>query len=101
LKSVYITTIGLVVHSIADGLALGSSLFLSQVSSDEDKDAQTLGLVIYAAILLHKFPASVGFGTFLAHSGRVGFEVAKHMLCFTLSSPLSALIVYFGLLAFG
>lgn len=86
---------------MADGFALGSSLFLSKVSSDANKDAQTLGVVIYAAILLHKFPASIGFGTFLAHSGRVGFEVAKHMLCFTASSPISALVVYFGLLAFG
>lgn len=101
MKSVFITTLGLVVHSFADGFALGSSLFLSKVSSDSDKDAQALGLVVYAAIMLHKLPASFGFGTFLVHSGRVGFEVAKHMLAFTLAAPISTLVLYFGLLAFG
>lgn len=51
--------------------------------------------------MLHKLPASIGFGTFLVHSGRIGFEVVKHMLAFTLSAPIATLVIYFGLLAFG
>lgn len=69
-----ITTIGLVIHSLADGSALGATLFcnltikvirLYIVSDKGDAANAGLGVLIFFAILLHKAPASIGFGTFL------------------------------------
>lgn len=39
-----------------------------------------LGLLIFFAILLHKTPASIGFGTFLHHEGLRGWALSKHLL---------------------
>jgi zinc transporter 9 len=87
---VLVTTIGLALHSVADG----ASMFLS----DKTNSAQGLGLLIFLAILLHKAPASIGFGTFLYHEGLRNCAVVKHLLAFTISCPLVAIITYFGLL---
>eukprot|EP00731_Ephydatia_muelleri_P027735 Em0019g608a len=64
-------TIGLVVHSAADGMAL--------------------------AIMLHKAPESFGFTTFLLHEGYDRNIARKHLLIFALSAPIAAFIAYFGL----
>jgi len=88
-----VSTIGLVIHSIADGLALGASLFLSYKSNS----AHGLGILIFLAILMHKAPAAIGFGTFLYHEGLRGFEVAKYVFFFTVTCPLSSLFAYFVL----
>ena len=56
-------------------------------------------MLIFIAIMLHKAPASLGFGTFLQHQGKKGFEHAKHLLCFTGSSPIMNMLMYFGLCA--
>lgn len=68
--NVLVSTIGLVIHSLADGVALGASLFcnpfnLTCVVSEKSEQASSLGLIIFIAILLHKAPAALGFGTFL------------------------------------
>lgn len=47
--------------------------------SDESDKASGLGILIFLAILLHKAPAAVGFGTFLYHEGLRGFGVAKYL----------------------
>jgi len=62
---VTITTIGLTVHSAADGAALGASLYLDSMS--DTPEMAGLSLLIFAAIMLHKAPASIGFGTYLRH----------------------------------
>ena len=92
---VTVTTIGLVIHSMADGAALGSSLFLARSGT-----GSSLGMVVFLAIMFHKLPSSLGFGTFLMHSGRQGWGVARHLVCFTLSSPVLCLLTYFGLVIF-
>lgn len=97
------TTIGLVVHSVADGVALASSQYLTNTlakNGTTSSSAENLDMIILAAILLHKCPAAFGFGTFLYHQGRRGWGIAKHLLAFTLSSPLTGIIFYFGLNAF-
>jgi zinc transporter 9 len=60
-KNVLITTIGLAIHSLADGAALGSALYLDSFK----ESTGSLGMIIFAAIMLHKAPASMGFGTFI------------------------------------
>eukprot|EP00347_Sterkiella_histriomuscorum_P009627 403340483 len=93
--TVTVTTLGLVLHNIADGLALGTSLFLSTKS----ESASNLGLLIFFAILLHKIPASIGFGAFLYHEGLRNWDVAKYLLAFTISCPVTSILAYFGLLS--
>lgn len=58
-----ITTVGLVVHSLSDGFALGSATY-SDISNSSN-----LHLIIYIALLLHKCPAAIGLSTFLLHEG--------------------------------
>ena len=56
-------------------------------------------MIIFIAIMLHKAPASVGFGTFLQHHGCKTADHVKHLLAFTASSPIMNLLMYFGLQA--
>jgi zinc transporter 9 len=90
-ENVIVSTIGFVVHATADGLALGTSLFLSTKSAA----SSGLGILIFFAILLHDGPASIGFGSFLHHAGLRGWNSAKHILAFTLSAPLTCLISFY------
>eukprot|EP00347_Sterkiella_histriomuscorum_P005244 403357337 len=92
--NIIVSTIGLVIHSIADGVALGASLYLSSKS----QAASSLGLLIFVAVLMHKAPAAIGFGTFLTHEGLRGWELSKYLLAFTLAAPLSSMLGYFSLL---
>ena len=48
-KNVLITTIGLAIHSLADGAALGASLYLESFG-----ESQGLGMIIFIAIMLQK-----------------------------------------------
>ena len=84
-----ITTIGLVVHSMADGFAFGSSAFsdLSTLSN--------LHQVVFFALMLHKCPAAIGLTSFLMHEGLKFKEIVKHLLAFTLSSPICALVTFY------
>jgi zinc transporter 9 len=74
------TTIGLVIHSFADGIALGASS--AQPSS--------VGLVVFAAIMLHKAPAAFGLTTTLLKQGLSKREARAHLLLFSLAAPLGA-----------
>jgi len=80
----------MVLHSIADGVALGSSIFISAINSSSEK----LGTVIFFAILMHKTPAALGFGTFLFHEGKQGWNLLKFIIGFTASSPLAAYLTF-------
>ena len=54
-------TIGILVHSAIDGLALGAIAV---------SDNSSLELVVFFAIILHKAPAAFGLTSFLLHQGR-------------------------------
>lgn len=45
---VYPLTLGLVIHSVADGLALGAS------ATGEDSSDMSLSLVVFFALIIHK-----------------------------------------------
>lgn len=83
-----ISTLGLVVHSIADGVALGSTCYASQ-----DKDT-SLPFVIFMALLLHKCPAAIGLTTFLRHEMVKFGTILIHLTCFTATSPIAAVVSY-------
>jgi zinc transporter ZupT len=61
-KLVVTTTTGLVVHSLAEGVAMGASMYMT--FSDR---ASSMGAMVIFAIFIHKMPEAIGFGTFLTH----------------------------------
>jgi zinc transporter 9 len=84
--NIVVTTVGLVLHSLADGTALGASLFCkinlvtSIVSSRSGENQNAgLGLIIFFALLLHKAPAALGFGSFLRHENVNQTSLIKHL----------------------
>ncbi|CAH2056209.1 unnamed protein product, partial [Iphiclides podalirius] len=81
-------TVGLVVHAAADGIALGAAATTSHADVE---------LIVFLAIMLHKAPASFGLVTFLMHAGLDRNRIRKHLLVFSCSAPLLALLTYFGI----
>ena len=77
----------MVIHSFADGLALGSSIQGSTKSN--------LDTIIFIVILMHHLPASIGFSTYLVNKKIETTRLLKHFICFTLSAPTSTILVYF------
>ncbi|VDM35303.1 unnamed protein product [Hydatigera taeniaeformis] len=71
------TTMGLVVHSLADGLAIGAAFGLTL----------DLTLILFA-------PAAFGFVSFLVHEGLPRNRVKVYLLIFALASPVGALLTY-------
>ncbi|KAG5857877.1 hypothetical protein ANANG_G00024050 [Anguilla anguilla] len=72
------TTLGLVVHAAADGVALGAAASTSQTS---------VQLIVFVAIMLHKAPAAFGLVSFLMHAGLERNRIRKHLLVFALAAP--------------
>jgi zinc transporter 9 len=80
-------TIGLVIHASVDGLALGASV----TSSTET------GLIVFAAIMLHKGPTAFGLASFLAHIETGQARSRLYLLLFALTSPLAAILAFYTL----
>lgn len=58
-----------------------------------------MGALIFLAILVHKIPASVGLGTILTKAESGGYlrgrlQVIKHLLAFTLTSPIANIVTF-------
>ena len=51
---------------------------------------------MFIALIMHKLPAALGLTTFLMHEKQSQKTIALHLLAFTLSSPVTALITYFS-----
>lgn len=75
------TTIGLVIHACADGIALGASSTAPSTS---------LSLVIFLAIMLHKAPAAFGLTTVLLKQGLSKRTARTHLAFFSLAAPVGA-----------
>ncbi|XP_072313867.1 zinc transporter ZIP9 [Eucyclogobius newberryi] len=82
------TTLGLVVHAAADGVALGAAASTSQTS---------VQLIVFVAIMLHKAPAAFGLVSFLMHAGLERNRIRKHLLVFALAAPVLAMLTFAGL----
>ncbi len=59
-----VALIGLLVHNAVDGFALGVSS-ASATSDTSGLGVNSLGLLVFVAILLHKAPAALAFSTYL------------------------------------
>ncbi|KAK7531826.1 ZIP metal ion transporter-like protein [Phyllosticta citricarpa] len=79
------TTIGLVIHAAADGIALGAS---SSTSSAK------LGIIVFIAIMVHKAPAAFGLTSVLLKQGLSKRTARGHLLVFSLAAPVGALVTW-------
>ncbi|KZP18895.1 Zinc/iron permease [Athelia psychrophila] len=82
----YPLTLGLTVHGLADGLALGVSA-LERTESD-------LSFVVFLALVIHKAPTVLALTTSLLSSSLPRAECKKHVAFFSASTPLGALVSY-------
>ncbi|KAI9167387.1 Zinc transporter [Paramyrothecium foliicola] len=79
------TTIGLVIHAAADGIAMGASSTASDMK---------LSLIIFMAIMLHKAPAAFGLTSVLLKQGLSKRAARGHLIVFSLAAPVGALATY-------
>ncbi|KAF1917308.1 Zinc/iron permease [Ampelomyces quisqualis] len=91
-KQTSATTIGLVVHACADGIALGASSTAPSTS---------LSLVIFFAIMLHKAPAAFGLTSVLLKQGLSKKTARTHLAFFSLAAPAGALATWAIVHTFG
>lgn len=80
-------TLGLVLHALSDGLALGSSIA-------SDTGSQDLSLVIFAALAIHKAPTALALTTSLLASGTNRTDCKKFLALFSVSTPTGAALTY-------
>ena len=80
-------TIGLLVHALVDGIAVGAS-----VSSSNET-----GLIVFVAIMLHKGPAAFGLSSFLKHIKITESKSKMYLFAFALASPIMAISTFFVL----
>merc|ERR1712130_296636 len=80
--------LGLIVHSLADGVAVGTT----GMSDKED-----LKLVVAFAMVLHKLPATFGLISFLIACRWPLGRVRRALVIFAASAPLMALTTYWVL----
>ena len=75
------TTIGLVIHAAADGIALAASSFISQSS---------VGFIVFLALMVHKAPAAFGLTSVLLKQGFSKRQARAHLVIFSLAAPVGA-----------
>eukprot|EP01134_Creolimax_fragrantissima_P007069 CFRG7069T1 len=78
-------TIGLMVHSAADGIAMGAASAAGESSVE---------LLVFAAIMLHKAPAAFGLVSYLLADGLDKRKVREHLLAFSVAAPLMAITTF-------
>ncbi|KAF3938298.1 hypothetical protein ABW19_dt0207997 [Dactylella cylindrospora] len=80
-KRSFSTTLGLMIHAMADGIALGASANSSRPS---------LGIIVFFAIMLHKAPAAFGLVAILLKQGLSKRHARAHLVAFSLAAPVGA-----------
>lgn len=79
------TTIGLVIHAAADGIALGASSTATNSG---------LSFVIFFAIMIHKAPAAFGLTSVLVKQGLSKRVARGHLVLFSLAAPTGAIVTW-------
>ena len=82
-KSAFSTTLGLVIHAAADGIALGASA-----------TQPALSFVVFFAIMVHKAPAAFGLTTVLLRQGLGKRQARTHLIAFSAAAPAGALCTW-------
>ncbi|PWW79543.1 Zinc/iron permease [Tuber magnatum] len=88
------TTLGLVIHAAADGIALGASSTSSNTA---------LEAIVFLAIMLHKAPAAFGLSAVLLRAGLGKRQARAHLIVFSMAAPVGAIVTWIllGLLGEG
>jgi len=86
----FVLLLGLVIHGTADGLALG----VAHVAGSSSGNTNTLPLVVFFALVLHKAPTTLAFTTSIIPTNIPRSKCTKYVAIFSLSTPLSALVTY-------
>ena len=60
--------------------------------------SNSLGMLIFVAVLVHKIPASIGLGSFVVACP--GVNVLWHLLAFTLTSPIVCIFTFLALILY-
>lgn len=79
------TTVGLVIHAAADGIALGAST---------TAPSRRLGFIVFLALMLHKAPAAFGLTSTLLKQGLSKRRARTHLIIFSLAAPVGALLTW-------
>lgn len=82
-KASFSTTLGLVIHAAADGIALGASASQPSIS-----------FIIFIAIMVHKAPAAFGLTSVLLKQGLGKRQARAHLVAFSLAAPIGALCTW-------
>ncbi|KAJ2508114.1 hypothetical protein GGI11_005794 [Coemansia sp. RSA 2049] len=92
------TLLGILVHSCADGLALGAAVAAAAVSeassSPHAGGSSSLEIIVFFALLLHKAPAAFGLITTLKQQGFAHYKLSVWLTMFAASAPLAALATF-------
>ncbi|KAL9097381.1 MAG: hypothetical protein Q9165_000276 [Trypethelium subeluteriae] len=86
------TTIGLVIHAAADGIALGAGSSMS---------SSNLGFIVFVAIMIHKAPAAFGLTSVLLKQGLTRRTARTHLIIFSLAAPFGAISTFIAVHLFG
>jgi zinc transporter 9 len=80
------TTVGLVIHAVTDGIAMGASSTAADTK---------LGVIVFIAIMIHKAPVSFGLTSVLLSHGLSKRVARGHLIVFSLAAPAGALTTWF------
>lgn len=83
----FFTFLGISIHSLIDGIAIGAALVTSV----------NMGLLVAAAVILHKVPDGFCLGALLQCKGYKPKSAGTLLGAFSLATPLGALLTYYGL----
>lgn len=78
------TTLGLVIHAAADGIALGAS----------STTTSRLSFIVFIALMIHKAPAAFGLTTTLLKQGLSKRAARAHLIVFSVAAPVGALFTW-------
>lgn len=87
-------TLGLLIHSLTDGIALTSSI----MASTEIPSVKSIFVIL--AIFLHKLPTAFALVALLVRDGLPKVDVLCHLIAFSLAAPLGALATYIIIVLF-
>ncbi|KAI8978857.1 ZIP-like iron-zinc transporter [Trametes punicea] len=100
----YPLTLGLVVHALADGLALGSAA-LSEPTTDAGNVGSMiptgLSVVVFLALVVHKAPTALALTTSLLSTSLPHAQCKKHLAVFSAATPIGTLLSYWLLSFYG
>ncbi|KIK91593.1 hypothetical protein PAXRUDRAFT_149165 [Paxillus rubicundulus Ve08.2h10] len=82
----YPLSLGLVVHALVDGYALGVAASGSHPSN--------LSLIVFLAIIVHKAPTALALTTSLLANSLPVAQCKRHLLFFSLATPVSSVLSY-------